>query len=198
MLRDQCLELRHELRPAPERELRVGEVLDGSCPQLFEPRALRARERLELEPCQRRPTPQRERLLERALAFRGGRVSALREEALEAREVELLGSRLERVAARLRDNRAWPQGRAELRDVVLESRAGGSRRILSPEALYERVARDDLAPPQEQQREQRPLLLTPELDWLPLFPHLERAEHSKLQHRRRSSTVPGAVKGGSR
>ena len=88
---DERLELAGDLRMAAEREVRVDAVLERRDPQLLQPRDLGLEGRLVGQVGERRPAPQRERLVQQRR--RGGRVggrAALGRESLEAEEVELV------------------------------------------------------------------------------------------------------------
>src|SRR5205823_5735290 len=90
MSRDGRFEVADELPVTSVLELRVGPFLERGEPKLLEPLDLRLRERFEREVGERRAAPEREggAKLPRAL----GRLGALRlvDEAVEAREVELV------------------------------------------------------------------------------------------------------------
>jgi hypothetical protein len=88
----------------------------------------------------------------------GQRVAPLRDEPLEARQVELVLVHVEQVARRTRlESRLW-QELAQLRDVDLHHLLGGARDFLAPEVVDDAVARDRPVRVQEQQCEERALL----------------------------------------
>ena len=107
--RHERLELRHELVVVAERELRLEQILLRPDVQLIEPSNLFVRESLVGEVRQRRSPPERQRrpeLLGRVGVIAGGeRGPALREQALEAVAVELVGPERERVGAGDRPDR---------------------------------------------------------------------------------------------
>src|SRR5207253_10634365 len=121
-------------------------------------------EGVEPEVGERRPAPERQRLPEHPRALLG--LGSLRplEEALEADGVDLLGIDSERVAGRARDERLASQELAQLRDVVLEGRHGRAGRLLSPDLVDDPVGWDDATGVQEQEGQNRALLLPAELD----------------------------------
>ena len=89
---------------ATEREVRLDPLLDGDEPELVEPGDLGLGERLVEEVRKRRPSPETERLAERALgrsriAARKSRPT-LGREANEAMDVDALGRDLEDIARR--------------------------------------------------------------------------------------------------
>src|SRR5262249_10590643 len=103
MRRRERLELRHEPVVTAERELRVDALLGREQSQLVESLDLDAERRLVREVGERGPAPERERLtqaLERALGVAFGvRATALLEQSLEPRHVDLAAFCPERVAA---------------------------------------------------------------------------------------------------
>ena len=84
VLGDQALELGDELRTLAALEIGVDPPLLRRETELLEPRGLFAREGLKCEIGERRPAPQRERIVKRLGA-------ALRRELLETRKVQLAG-----------------------------------------------------------------------------------------------------------
>ena len=107
--------------------------LERAEPQLFEPRDLELRERLEREVPQRRTPPQRERFAERgggaAGIARGQRIATRSGSLLEDVEVERAGLDHEQVAARPGRDRIASERLAQLRDVAVQQRrdvGGGS------------------------------------------------------------------------
>jgi hypothetical protein len=168
MVGDQALELADEVRMASEREVGLDPLFEGTQAQLLQPRDLRLGKRLVGEVVQRRSSPQPERVAEDpgGLCCLSGRqgLSALLEQRLEAARVDRLRLDAEQVARRAGHDQAVSERAANLRDGVLEHLRGRRRRLLSPEAVHEPVARDDLVRVQDQQREQGPLPAARELD----------------------------------
>ena len=107
--RHERLELRHELVVVAERELRLDQIFLRPDVELVEPSNLFNRESLVGEVRQRRSPPERQRrpeLLGRVGVIAGGECgAALREQALEAVAVELLGPERQRVGAGDRPDR---------------------------------------------------------------------------------------------
>ena len=188
VLGDQRLELGHELRAAPEREIGVEAVLERHQPQLLQAGDLALAERLEREVGQRRAAPQRERLAQRprgrppiwSRARRG-------EEPLEAVQVERVRPEPQLVARRPRHDDPVPvavPGGLERppepghrhRERLERVAALGAR----PQLLEQPVAGDRLAGVQEQQRQQRPLLDAPERELPAADPRLERPQDEEF------------------
>ena len=90
VLRDECLELRHELGVLPEREVGVDPSLDRQQVQVLQAHDRRLRERLEGEIRKGRPAPEPERLAQQPGGCGGICRGSLLEEPLEAADVELL------------------------------------------------------------------------------------------------------------
>jgi hypothetical protein len=67
-------------------------------------------------------------------------------------------------------------------DEVLQRRRRGLRRALAPERVNYAIDRDDSTGVEEQEREQRALLLAAKGDRMPVFEDLERTEDSELEH----------------
>ena len=167
---------------AAQLELGVDEIRLGRRAQLLEPRHLEPGEGLVGEVGERRPAPQPERLAQLRRASVRVLSPPLGDEPLEAAEVRLLGRCLEHVAGIARDDHVRAERLAELRDVVLEGVLGRRRRLSGPELLDQLIGGDGLARPQQQQREQRALLLPRQRHRLAVGQHLQRAEHPELQH----------------
>ena len=93
--RAELLELTDELAVAPAGEVGFDPLLERRKPQLLEPRCRHQGERLEQEVGERRATPEGKRLPQhcrcRLRSAVGECLRSLREEALEAMEVELVG-----------------------------------------------------------------------------------------------------------
>src|SRR6266536_4789025 len=101
-------------------------------------------------------------------------------------QVELVGPDLQHVAGRPGDEQllGGPVSAAEQlaqpRDVAVERRRRGLRRLFAPELLDQPVAGDDLVRVQQQEREERASLLSTELQGSTVIPHLEWAEQPEL------------------
>ena len=163
----------------PEREVRLDAVLQRREAQLLESPDLVLRERLVGEVGERRPAPERQRLLEPRRG--GGRlfVPRLFDECLEARRVERIDA--QRVPRRLREQRAVPEHPPQPGDVALHVLRRRRRRDLAPELVHEPVDRDDLAAAQEQDSEQRPRLAGRKLERPVVAGDLERAQDPELE-----------------
>ena len=139
-------------------------------PQLLEPCDLTLRERLEGEVRQRRPAPQRQRLL----------VALLGEQPLEAMQVELVVVDPEQVAGRPRLEPVVAQQPPQLGDLAVERGQRRRRRRLTPQRVDERVLRDDLVRPQQQHPEQRTAAAAAEGQNAAVVRHLQRAEDPEV------------------
>ncbi len=88
MLADQRLELADQVRVSAEREVGLDPLLERGEAQVLEPRGLRLRERLVCELRQRRPTPELECLAQELRGMLQVRLPRVRNERLEAQEIE--------------------------------------------------------------------------------------------------------------
>ena len=102
----------------------------------------------------------------------------------EALEVDLVRIGAEQVAAGLRDDAVAAEGLAQLRDVHLQRLAGGRRRRVLPKRVDQALARDGAVRLEQEQREQRALLVAAELEHSPVVDNLEPAEEAELHGRR--------------
>src|SRR5262249_25496581 len=100
MLLDELIELWNELAITAEGEVRLDPSLECADAQLLQPRDRRLRERLVRQFGNRRPAPEAERLAEQRRGVRGLRVLGLRQQLLEAVDVQLAPPDLEHVARR--------------------------------------------------------------------------------------------------
>src|SRR5262249_22770417 len=163
-------------------ELGVDPLFDRPQPEVLEPASLLVGGILECEVGQRRAAPDGKRLAKetgpraRILTLRFG------DEALEAPEVELVRLEHESVARRARHEHALREDLAKLGDEVLERRRGGPRRMLAPEPVDQPICRHRLSLAEQEEGEQRPLLLAAEREGSPRFHDLERAEDQELRH----------------
>ena len=147
-------------------EVRVDSPLQACLSQLVDSRDLRLRERLVREIGERASTPQPQRFAE----------LLLRDEALEATEVELVGPDHELIAGRARDDSVTPDCLSQLRDVHLQRLDRRFRGPLTPERLDQRVRRDDAVGVEEEDGQQRALLGGSQLDRAPVLANFERTE----------------------
>ncbi len=148
---DELFELGDQLGARPEEEPGLDQVLERRGAKLFEPSRLERGERLEGEVGERLPAPQSECLLELLDAILPLRGTALARQPLEASEVDLLGRDVQEVPAAVRDEDSRSQCAAKLGDVVLQGGPCGSRRLLAPQRVDQRVAGNGLARPEQQQ-----------------------------------------------
>jgi hypothetical protein len=144
MQRDQLFELADELGMAALREVGFDALFERRESEFFEARDLGLGERLVRELRQRRPAPERERLL----------VPPLANEPFEAVHVDLVWVDAQDVAGRLRGEHPVREHLAQPRDVHLHARDGGLGRALAPEFIDEAVARNDLVRVQEEHGEE--------------------------------------------
>jgi len=130
-----------------------------------------------------RAAPQGERLVqqgERGLGRPGG--AGLTEQRGEALGVDGVGRHLQQVPGRPGgdDGRRRPEGLAQPDDVGLEGVAGLPRRGLPEHLVDEPVHRDDVAAPQHERGQQRPLARPRHLDGPAGDPDLERPQDAEL------------------
>src|SRR5581483_7456201 len=110
-----------------ELEIRLDPLLEAPQPQLLEPSRLGLRELVVPEVGERRPTPQRERLAQRAGGGLAVEPGGLAEEPLEPRRVEVVGIEAQHVAAGTGLHRVVAETLPQLGDVPLERLSGGLR-----------------------------------------------------------------------
>jgi hypothetical protein len=160
MFADEPLELADELGVSTKCEIRVDPLLEDGQTALFELLDYRLRERLECQLRERRTPPQSECFAE-LVGTRGVRcVASFLHEALEAAEVDVLGRYVEDVPGITGEQELRPESAAELRDAVVQRAFRRPRRLFAPQRVEETVDRNHFAGVEEEQREQRPLLLT--------------------------------------
>ena len=155
----------------PGGEISLDPLLQACEPDLLEAGDLRLREAVVCELGERRPLPERKRLVQVSLAL----------QALEPSEIELVGLDAELIAGCLRLHPVLAQGLPELRHVDLKRLRRGVRRRLVPQRVDQAVARDDAVCLQQEESEESALLLSTEIDRVPVRAHLQRAEDLKLQ-----------------
>jgi hypothetical protein len=130
-----------------------------------------------------RAPPQGERLVQQGERGRG-RVggAGLPEQGGEALGVDGVGGDLQQVAGRPGgdDGRRRPEGLAQPDDVGLEGVAGLPRRGLPEHLVDEPVLRDDVAAPEQERGQQRPLARSRHLDGPAGDPDLERPQDAEL------------------
>src|SRR5215208_6108006 len=199
MLTHELLQRGDEPAVLAEPELRLDAVLDAGEPQLLEPRDRRRRERLIGQVGEGWPPPERQRLAQarrRALgrAVREGRAGLLRE-PLEPGQVERLLPGADEVARRTRLD-GGAEELAQIRDLALDLRDGGRRRLAAVEVVGQAVDRDDPVGAQEEDRQYRTLTRSAKADGRPgRADDLERAQYAELErHGWRTDSEPIAAR----
>ena len=111
---------------------------------------------------QRLAPPQAKRLAQRGRRLRHlarlRQASSLRHQLLEADDVDLIGTDRERIAGFGGDDRARPEGTAQLADLGLQGVSRFRRLPVTPQHVNQPVSTDRLAAMQRQQSQQCPLL----------------------------------------
>ena len=177
---DERLELRDELDVAASLEVAVDAVLDRGESKLLEARNLVLREAVICNVGKRCAPPESERLLNASRS----------PERVEAVEVELARVNTQQVAGCLGRDALGAEQLPQLRDVPLQRLARSRCRLLLPERVDQSIARDDAVRLQQEQREQRALLLPTQVEREPVRSHLERAEKTELVADPYDATAP--------
>src|SRR5262245_23163940 len=181
---DQRLELADELRPAPDREIGIDPVLERDQPPLLQSLRLSLRERLIEEVRECRPTPEGERgpqRLSRLLGpVRSEAPPPIPQKSLEPVDVELVALDMEHVSGRAPRQPPVAERLAQARHVGVERVSRCRRRTLSPQAVDQAIARDDVVGMQQQDREHGPLLRPAERQLVSVAPDDDGAENRKL------------------
>ena len=164
--RDKRLQLADQVVLQAERKIGVDPFNQSAQAKLLQPPDLVESERLIGEVGQRRAAPQSERV---AQERRGPRRVACRlsplplvETLLEAVNVQLASLNVECVTSRLGPQTVVAQCATQLRDVVLEDLRRRRGRPLTPKLVDQSVRRERLVRMDQQERQQRTLLATPE------------------------------------
>jgi hypothetical protein len=168
-------------------------VLQGGEPELLEPERLPAGEgRRELGVG--RASPEGQRLVEEGQRGRGrsGR-AGLVEQAGEALGVDGAGGDLEDIAGRPGgdDRRRRPEGLAQPDDIGLQRVAGLLGRRLAEHPVDEPVHRDDVAAPEQERGQQRPLARSRHRDGPAGDPDLERPQDAAATTAHDGPVTPG-------
>ena len=202
MLGDQALEPRSGDRVAAELQLGVDPALERDHAKLLEPCNLRLCEGLEGEIGQGVTPPlvqcaleQPSRLIGPAVAQR---LSALVKRVLKPDEVEVGFIDPEQVAARGRheDRGGVALGArarerlAQARDVHAHALHGSRGGALAPERVDQAVGRDALVRVERQQREDRPLLGSPQRERPPIADYLKWPKEAEIHHGARLGRQP--------
>ena len=184
MTRDERLQLADQVVLQAERKIGVDPFNQSAQAKLLQPPDLVESERLIGEVGQRRAAPQSERVAQQR---RGPRRVACRlsplplvETLLEAVNVQLASLNVECVTSRLGPQTVVAQCATQLRDVVLEDLRRRRGRPLTPKLVDQPVRRERLVRMDQQERQQRTLLATPERDRSPLIADLERTEDVEI------------------
>jgi hypothetical protein len=166
----------------PELEIRVHSLFERGQAKLLEPADLVLRERLVHEVGERHVAPDGQCLTQQCRACRRiGRLARLFDQSDETLEVDASRVQPKQIARRLRLDGAGAEQLPQLRDEILQRRGGGAWRVLAPECVDQPIGRDDPASLEQEEHEERALLLTPELEWTSVVQRLERAENPKLE-----------------
>jgi hypothetical protein len=183
VLADERLQPADRLVVAAECKQRLEAFLADDQPLLFEPLALGPRERLLEHVRERTAAPEREGLLGRGKQrLRIRRSPHLCEQPLETAEVDGLVRDTEpKGSSAALEQPVTSERLAQTRRVYVERVHDGRRRVVAPERVDERVAWNRLVPPQEEVREQRPLLSAAECRTSAF--NLQRSEQTELHHR---------------
>ena len=107
----------------------------------------------------------------------------MRDEPLEAPQVERVRLDLDQVAGRTGDEDVRREHLAEVRDVRLEDVDRCLGRLLAPELVDQAIARDDLVRSGEEERKQRALPRAAQGERVPAVDCLERPEDPELHGR---------------
>ena len=174
LLRQQRLELCQHLAVAPAVEVLVDPDLERRRAQLLQAPYLRSGERLLGDVGERRPVPEAQRLA------RG----ALREQPLEASDVDPVAAQPQLVAAPVRGDRTVAAVRrhrlAQLRDVQLHHLGRRRRRLIAPQPVDQPLGRNGRAGLEREHREQGARLRAAEGDPAVVRADLHRSEQLNL------------------
>jgi hypothetical protein len=194
MLEHECVQLADQLGMAAGRKLGVDARLEGGQPQGVQTGDVRLDEGLVGEVGERRSPPERERLAKQLAGIRRIGCSRRIQERLEARDIELLGFHMERVAGRARHQTIGPELLAQPGHAHLDRLGGGDRRAFAPERLRDPIRRDGLVGVQQEERKDRALLRPAEWNRATVLEDLQRAEKSEFHVTPLArATVPAAV-----
>jgi len=167
------LELADELGVTAEGEICFDTILDRRQARLLQPPRRDPRERLVGNVGERRTAPEVERVAQQLGRLRRIGEPCVREQPLEAQDVDALPFGAEQIARRLRHERPLREHPPEPRHVDLDGLCRRRRRPLGPELVDQPLARGHAVGIERQEREQRPLLRAPERHRLAPRAHLE-------------------------
>jgi hypothetical protein len=175
----QRLQLAHEGGVAAPVQVLFDLLLETGEAQLLQTGDLGLGEAPIAEVGERGASPQREGLAQRALCL----------QPLEARQIQLVGLHAKHVAAGLRLQAILAELLAQLRDVDLKRLDGRFGRLLLPERVDQPVAGDDPVGLDQEQGQERSVLLPAQIERPAVREHLKRAEDAKV-HRYLVANVP--------
>ena len=170
---DRRRELTDEVGVPAVGELALEPTFQGGQAQLLEARDLALGEVLEREVGERRAAPECQRF----------RVALLRDQLVEAVQVELVRRDAQHVPRRSRLEPVGAEQPAQPRHVAVQRGDRGSRRRLSPQRVDQPVARDDLVRAQQQVAEQCALAAALDRERMAILHHLQRAQDPELDAR---------------
>jgi hypothetical protein len=189
MLGDERFELGHEFAVFSERELGVGPILERREPALLQAPDLGLGPRLEAQVGERVASPERERPFQgrRRLRRRSSRRDG--QELLKVVGVDLAGGDKKLVAAASSHDPLGAERTPKPGDIDLNALRGGRWRLSVPDLLDQALGRDWAPPPEQEESEERSLLVAAQRDRLTVFFDLERSEDPKLHERREFPTL---------
>ena len=156
------LQLAGELPVAAQHQVRSGPGFDRHQGQLVQLRPFGVSEAGVGELGQRLAPPQAKRLAQRGRRLRHlarlRQAPSLRHQLLEADDIDLIGTDRKGIAGFGGDDRARPEGTAQLADLGLQGVSRLRRQPVTPQRVDQPVGTDRLAAMQRQQSQQGPLL----------------------------------------
>jgi hypothetical protein len=180
VLFDQLLDLTYQLGCGPEREIGLDPLLERREPQLLEPAQFVTHARLVRQVFESATAPKTECRLQLLRSLARLRALRLRDQPLEAREVEVFGIDPQDVPGRLRQEQVGADRLAQAGDVVLERGGGGLGGVRAPEFVDQPVARDRLVRMQKQVREEDPEPLAAQEDGAAVLDDRQWAENAEF------------------
>ena len=167
---------------AAELELGLDALLEGTQPELIQPRRFVLGEGLVGEVAERRPAPELQRLTQQLDPPAGVRCLCLVEQPLEAAGIDCFLLDSERVSGSARLDHTGPQDLAKLGDRVLQRRRGRWGRTFAPQLCDQALSGDDFARVKNKQRQHGALSLPTEWESAFALPYLQRTQDPKLEH----------------
>src|SRR5437868_6823874 len=162
MLPRQRLELADECPMPPAGQVSINSVLEAVEAKLLQTTDFGLRKTVVGEVSEWRPPPERERLLQPPLGL----------QTQEAGEVELIRLDTQQVPGRLRLNALLAEELPQLRDVDLQRFLRRRGRLLLPKRVDQTVAGHDAVRLQQEECQQRALLLPTKIERQPVRSHL--------------------------